>query len=71
MPKLREPVDLGFRVPAKLADQIRAQAAQEVRSTSNLVRAICQAHFDRRASLLLTAPGKSAGKKGGQLELAL
>ena len=59
MPKLRKPVDLGFRVPAKLADQLRAQAIQEGRSTANLVRAICQAHVDRL---------KGAGE---QLELAL
>ena len=49
MPKLRKPVDLGFRVPAKLADQIRAEAAQDGRTTSNLVRAICQAHYDARS----------------------
>ena len=59
MPKLRKPVDLGFRVPAKLADQIRAQAAQDGRTTSNLVRSICQAHFDRLRGV------------GEQLELAL
>ena len=66
MPKLRKPVDLGFRVPAKLADQIRAQAVQEGRSAANLVRAICQAHFDTTAR-----QGRAKGPDPDQLDLPL
>ena len=66
MPKVRNPVDLGFRVPAKLADQIRALATQECRSTSNLVRAICQAHFDTTAR-----QGRAKGPDPDQLDLPL
>ena len=66
MPKLRKHVDLGFRVPAKLADQIRAQAALECRSASNLVRSICQSHFDTMAALAEARRGDPA-----QLELDL
>ena len=49
MPKLGKPVDIGVRMPAKLAKQIRCQAVQEGRSAASMVKRICQAHYDARA----------------------
>ena len=49
MPKIAKPIDIGVRMPAKLAKLIRAQAVSESRSAASMVRRICQAHYEARS----------------------